>query len=139
VKCGIAVLMLLALACDRDDSPAVYRKITATDLCMEREVFTAPSNEKLAGRLHDEAAAYRESPSETPRSAINFSIGTGGNRLDIWRDKDVVMGWYVREDKRYDQCSWIVSPDEVIFGPNAVRASTAIRQTGPAQWAIDGR
>ena len=94
---------------------------------------------KLAGRLHDESAAYRESPAEAPRSAISFSIVTGGRRLDIWRDKDVVMRWYVRKDKRYDQCSSIVSPNEMMFGPNDVRASTPIRQTGPAQWAIDGQ
>jgi hypothetical protein len=117
-------------------APGLYRKIVPIDLCMEREVFTGPSKDTLAGRLGEESTAYRESATEAPRSAISFSIWVEDGRLDIWREKTVVMSWYVLKDKRYDECSWIASPAPMSFGPNDVKASTRIEQTGPGRWKI---
>jgi hypothetical protein len=134
----LALMSAVVLVCrgkeTTGNAKGLYRKIRPTDLCLEREVFTGPSKDKLAGRLSEESTAYRESLEEQPRSAIRFSIWVSGRRLDIWREKEVVMQWYVLKDKRYAQCSWIASPEEMLFGPNDVWASTPIEQTGPGQW-----
>jgi len=137
-KSLIAAAMLIACtrSPEKGDEPGLYRPIQSIDLCTEREVFTGPSAALLAGRLHEERESYRESPSQPSQSAICFSTWQDGRRIDIWRPKATVMRWYVRKDKRYEECTWFVLPGEVIFGPNDVLASTPIRQTGPGEWRI---
>jgi hypothetical protein len=121
---------------DSSDAAGLYIKVRPRDLCLEREVFTRRSKNRLAGLLSFETTAYRESTKDQLRDAIRFSIWDRGRRVDIWRDKNVVMNWYVRKDSRYDQCSWIESPEEISFGPNDVKASARIEQTGPGSWRI---
>ena len=58
-RCAALIIVGTVLGCYRvevPDGPGMYRRIQPTDLCLEREIFTATVQDRLAGRLSHESA-----------------------------------------------------------------------------------